>query len=157
MTGDLKTPRYLAVDPGTHCGYAVSDSKSVFAGVWDLSPRRHEGGGMRYLKLKRYLREIGPVTMLAYEEVRGHKGTDAAHIYGGVVATLTEWCEENNVPYEGIPVGTIKKHATGKGNSDKTAMIAACVSKLLVTPTDDNEADARWLLDYVVKRETLAL
>ncbi len=30
---------------------------------------------------------------------------------------LTAWCEHHNIPYQGVPVGTIKKHATGKGNA----------------------------------------
>ena len=53
------------------------------------------------------------------------QGVDAAHVYGGLMATLTAWCEHHNVPYEGVQVGTIKKHATGKGNADKPAMLAA--------------------------------
>ncbi|MBT8166803.1 DUF882 domain-containing protein [Ruegeria litorea] len=30
------------------------------------------------------------------------------------MATLTAWAELRGVPYQGVPVGTIKKHATGK-------------------------------------------
>ena len=36
-----------------------------------------------------------------------------------VPATLTAWCEHHQIPYQGVPVGTIKKHATGKGNAGK--------------------------------------
>ncbi len=43
----------------------------------------------------------------------------------GRVATLTAWAELRGIPYEGVPVGTIKRHATGKGNAAKEAMIAA--------------------------------
>jgi hypothetical protein len=39
------------------------------------------------------------------------------HVYGGLMATLTAWAELRGVPYEGVPVGTIKRHATGKGNA----------------------------------------
>ena len=45
------------------------------------------------------------------EEVRRHAGTDAAHVYGGLMATLTAWAELRGVPYEGVPVGTIKRFA----------------------------------------------
>jgi len=29
------------------------------------------------------------------------------------------------VPYRGVPVGTIKRHVTGRGNADKAAVLAA--------------------------------
>ena len=80
-------------------------------------------------------------------KVRRHAGTDAAHVYGGLLATLTAWCEEAHVPYQGVPVATIKRHATGKGNADKAAMISAAVNRGW-NPTDDNQADALWILDW---------
>ena len=146
--------RIIAIDPGTACGYAWSDDGKVHveqSGVWDLKPRRHEGGGMRYLRVRNYLFEMLDLDrdandwVVFYEEVRGHKGTDAAHIYGGIVATIASLCEEYGIPYQGIPVGTIKKRATGKGNANKQAMIeAAC--EHFGPVTDDNQADALWIL-----------
>ena len=67
--------------------------------------------------------------------------TDAAHVYGGLMASLTSWAELRGVPYEGVPVGTIKQHATGKGNAPKQAMINAARARGF-SPADDNEADA---------------
>ncbi len=78
-------------------------------------------------------------------EVRRHIGTDAAHVFGGLLATLTSWAELNRIPYEGVPVGTIKRFATGKGNADKAAVIAAMEARGF-RPADDNEADALALL-----------
>ena len=153
--------RIIAIDPGTSCGYAWSDDGNVHvaqSGVWDLKPRRHEGGGMRYLRVKRYIKELcelQPLVAVFYEEVRGHKGTDAAHIYGGIVAVIAAHCEENAIPYQGIPVGTIKKRATGKGNANKQAMIDAANARFALNPhpglnepsiKDDNQADALWIL-----------
>ncbi len=56
-------------------------------------------------------------------------GTDAAHVYGGLLATLTAWCEHHQIPYEGIPVSTINKATTGKGNASKVEMIKAMYAK----------------------------
>lgn len=84
-----------------------------------------------------------------FEEVRRHVGVDAAHAYGGFMAHLTAWCEHHQIPYQGVPVGTIKKHATGKGNASKDAMIAAARERGL-DPQDDNEADALALLDFAM-------
>jgi Holliday junction resolvasome RuvABC endonuclease subunit len=49
-----------------------------------------------------------------------------------------------------LPVGTIKRHATGNGNASKEAVIAA-VRSLGFDPADDNEADALALLDGALK------
>jgi Holliday junction resolvasome RuvABC endonuclease subunit len=54
------------------------------------------------------------------------------------------------VPYQGVPVGTIKKHATGKGNANKAAMIAATKAKGF-NPADDNEADAIAILLWAIE------
>src|SRR5688500_14003077 len=50
---------------------------------------------MRYLRFTNWLTELdqlsGPIAAIWYEEVRRHVGTDAAHVYGGLMATLTAW------------------------------------------------------------------
>lgn len=141
--------RIVAIDLGTHCGYAIQETTGPPAnGVLDLSPRQDEGGGMRFLRFLRWLQEIAPHEVW-YEKVASHKGTRAAHVYGGLLGQLQAYCEELGVPYRGVSVGTIKKHATGKGNANKAAMIAAAKEKLDYVGDDDNEADALWLLDYV--------
>lgn len=108
---------------------------------------------MRYLKFARFLDELHrnqPIAQVYFEEVRRHLGVDAAHAYGGFLAHLTAWCESQAIPYQGVPVGTIKKHATGKGNASKADMIQAAQA-LGHQPQDDNEADAIALLDWAVK------
>lgn len=136
----------LGIDPGTSCGWAILDGEHrIASGVWDLRPRRHEGGGMRFLRLRSYLSEVLDrfvCEAVGYEEVRRHLGTDAAHIYGGVVATLSAVLERRKIPYLGIPVGTAKKGATGKGNASKDAMCDAAFARWGHVVEDDNEADA---------------
>lgn len=146
--------RVLALDLGTVTGWAAAQAGSVTSGSQVFRPGRYEGGGMRFLRFRRWLNEmhslLGEVNAVYFEEVRRHAGTDAAHIYGGFLATLTEWCEANNIPYQGVPVGTIKKHATGKGNCGKEDMIQAAKSRGF-KPGCDNEADALALLDLVTQ------
>ena len=147
---------YIGIDPGTKCGWAVldADGNRVESGTWDLKPRRHEGGGWRYVRLRTYLDELfmmWPDSQLAYEEVRRHMGTDAAHIYGGIVATVSAYCEDRPTPYVGIPVGTIKRHATGKGNAKKEQMMEAAGERWHWPMADDNEADALWVADALRK------
>lgn len=144
------TKRIFAVDPGTKCGWALRQPGGVMiSGVWDLSGSRFEGAGMRFLRLRGYLDTVArqqPFDVIVFEEVRRHMGVDAAHIYGGIVAVLTSWCEEHKAPYLAIPVPTIKKHATGKGNANKDLMIAAAKARWPdIHLVDDNQADAMWI------------
>lgn len=143
--------RILAVDPGTSCGWAIWDGGDVVhAGTWDLSARRFEGGGMRYVHFERFFREaLRGVQLVAFEEVQMHAGTAAAHVYGGIVAHLQRIAQETGIPYTGIPVATVKRTATGKGNAKKDAMVAAANARwglsLSETGGGADEADARWI------------
>ena len=109
---------------------------------------------MRFLRFKHWLTEIkqmaGGLDAVFAEEVRRHAGVDASHAYGGWLAILTAWCEHHQIPYEAVPVGTIKRHATGKGNANKDAMIAAVRGRGF-DPVDDNEADALALLGWAME------
>jgi hypothetical protein len=147
----------LAIDLGTTTGWALRTMDGQIAhGSASFKPGRYEGGGMRYLRFKRWLSEMrvlaNDIHSVYFEEVRRHVGVDAAHVYGGLLATLTAWCEHHNLPYQGVPVGTIKKHATGKGNASKDEVMQAM--RALGHPvTDDNEADALALLHWALKTQ----
>jgi Holliday junction resolvasome RuvABC endonuclease subunit len=143
----------LSLDLGTITGWAMRNRDGcIISGSESFKPQRFEGGGMRFLRFRRWLTEIKQLAdgldAVYFEEVRRHAGVDAAHAYGGFLATLTAWCEHHQIPYQGVPVGTIKKHATGKGNANKDEMMAA-VRSYGHRPKDDNEADALALL-YLV-------
>lgn len=137
----------LALDLGTKTGYATQSQGGISSGVQHFKNDRFSGGGMRYLKFEKWLTEMPQLDQVIFEEVRRHAGTDAAHVYGGLMATLTKWCEANRIPYAAVPVGTIKKSWTGKGNANKNLMIDTA-KKRGFNPTDDNEADALALLHY---------
>lgn len=142
----------LALDLGTNTGWAsVINDGRVFSGVQSFKPGRFDSSGMRYLRFEKWLNEIfeslGNIDLIYYEEVRRHMGVDAAHIYGGLLSHLQAWATKKEIPYSGIPVGTIKKHATGKGNASKDEM-KAYASKLMGRAiNDDNEADAIAILN----------
>lgn len=139
----------IGIDPGTKCGWCVMRADGrIDSGTWNLKGGRFEGGGMRFVRLRRYMQDLLTLfrpDLVAFEEVLAHKGVDAAHIYGGVIAVITEECESRGVPYQGIPVATAKKFATGKGNANKEAMMAAARERWPGWVGDDNEADARWI------------
>jgi hypothetical protein len=158
MTQPTQTARTsLALDLGTTTGWALRGYDGLItSGTTSFKPGRYDGGGMRYLRFTNWLTEIdrlaGPIEAIWFEEVRRHAGTDAAHVYGGLMASLTSWGELRGVPYQGVPVGTIKKYATGRGNADKQAMIAAARSHGF-SPVDDNEADAIAILLWAIETQ----
>ncbi len=148
------TSTILAIDLGTTTGWALRHrDESITSASQSFRPQRFEGGGMRFLRFKRWLSELnalcGEIHAVYFEEVRRHSAVDAAHVYGGLMATLTAWCEHHNIPYQGVPVGTIKKHATGRGNASKDEVIAAMHARGF-SVADDNEADALALLHWAM-------
>jgi len=152
--------RILAVDTGAKCGWALYDNGALSAGTWKLkkadTKKHKERYGMRFQRFYDELQKIGKVDYVYYEEVYSHTGTKAAHSYGGFKSLLLFWCELNGISYGSFGVGTIKKRATGKGNSDKSKMIKAAnkyIKKILKREvTSDNEADAIWILQLAKEK-----
>ena len=149
----------LALDLGTQTGWALgSPQGGITSGSQSFKPQRFEGGGMRFLRFKRWLADIrqcaDPISLVVFEEVRRHAGVDAAHAYGGFLGHLTAWCEHHQIPYQGVPVGTIKRHATGKGNASKEEVVAS-VRMLGHQPADDNEADALAILHWALSTQAV--
>ena len=148
----------LALDLGTQTGWALLHQGTTTSGTLTFKNDRYQGGGMRYLRFSKWLDDMqglagGILSEVYFEEVRRHLGVDAAHVYGGFLATLTGWCEREGIPYEGVGVGTIKHHATGKGNASKQDVIASLKAKGY-HPRDDNEADDLALLEWVRTQQT---
>ena len=140
----------LSLDLGTNCGWCQRIGDAIKgSGVWDLKPKRFEGGGMRFLRFTKKLEDVhamSPIKLLTYEEVRRHMGVDAAHCYGGFQSHLLAFAELHEIPLTSYPVGTIKKLATGKGNANKEKMLAAAQERwpeLNITSPD--HADALWI------------
>jgi Holliday junction resolvasome RuvABC endonuclease subunit len=142
----------LSLDLGTKTGWAIFHDTKIVSGVEDFKRKTwtrnkvkfSQGYGIIFLKFAEFLEEKHKefkIDEVCYEKVMNHKGAYASHIYGGFEALLSYFCEENSIKYSSIPVGTIKKHCTGKGNAKKDQMIEA-VKALGFNPKDDNEADA---------------
>jgi Holliday junction resolvasome RuvABC endonuclease subunit len=144
----------LALDLGTNCGFALLHPTGItVSGTWQLKSKRMESLGMRYVRFREHLNSMktnNGVGQVYFEEVRRHMGVDAAHMYGGYMSHLQAWCDEHEIPWQGVPVGEIKKFWTGRGNASKDEMIAEA-RRRGYDPVDDNEADAIAIL--VLKTE----
>ncbi len=156
ITHNVQQPSaILAIDLGTTTGWALSAADgTIVSGTISFRPSRYEGGGMRYLRFRSWLNEVanrvGEIGTVHFEEVRRHVSTDSSHVYGGFLATLSAWCEVQKIAYQGVPVGSIKRFISGKGNADKQAVISAIRARGF-NPADDNEADALAVLLWAME------
>lgn len=147
---NMYIPDILAVDLGTTTGIAIYAKNKIRSYSKSFKPSRFESSDIRFVNFNKHLHEIqelDKIEKVYYEEVRKHIGVDAAHCYGGFKSVLTAFCITNNIPYEGVSVGTIKKFITGKGNASKKLVIKA-VREMGHDPSDDNEADALAIAYY---------
>ena len=157
LAASNKMSSLLCLDLGTSTGFAVqTNDGAIVSGTVSFKPSRYDGGGIRYLRFRAWLdsmaKDAGGIHLISYEEIRRHLSTDSSHVYGGLLAMLTAWCEQNAIPYQGVPVGTIKRFIAGKGNADKQAVIAA-VRERGFRPADDNEADAIAILLWTLETQ----
>lgn len=140
--------KILSLDQATHTGWAHSCGAS---GVWDCSVRRDESSGMRLIRLRSKLDEILKsvgIDLVVFEANRNLRHGAAVRVAGQIQGLVEVWCTDNGIEYRGYSASQIKKHATGKGNANKDAMIAAAALRWPeVKILDDNHADALWLLD----------
>jgi Holliday junction resolvasome RuvABC endonuclease subunit len=141
--------KILALDLGNKMGYALSNDGVISSGTIKHKNTKsavgHNYSHFRYWLTARCVRFYHEA--IYYEDVRRHLGTDAAHVYGGYLATLQAFCYEKGIKLVPVAVGTIKKHWTGKGNANKYEMIQESRRRGF-EPADDNEADALAILDY---------
>ena len=135
----------LALDCATKTGWCLlKDGKVVESGVEDFSRRRGESNGAMFLRFRHWLSQLvdrDDVHLVAYEQSH-HRGGAATEIGVNLTGRVQEVCAQSQVEYVAVHTATIKKYATGKGNADKTVMIAKAAEVLGRQPLDDNEADA---------------
>lgn len=144
----------LALDLGKKTGWAIkSVDGTVRSGTHVIKTMKIDMGGRKFFEFRRFLSflydKYGHFSDVYFEDVKAHSGTCAAHAYGGYLAILQVFCETNLITYNGVSVGSIKKHAAGRGNAFKEEVIDS-IRKKGYNPVDDNEADALALLHFVI-------
>jgi len=147
----------LAIDPGLMCGWAKGQVKSLNdwsisgSGVWNLNETRYQGKGWRFIALREHLKELLPADFIVYEKVRRHESTLAAHAYGGFLATIQTFADDNKISYGGVEVKHVKKHATGNGNASKYQMLQMARIRFGKHINDHNQADALFILSRAIQ------
>ena len=145
-TNIAKDLRILALDPATHCGYAIS---RALYGVWNLTAKRDESVGMRLIRLRSKLHEViecEHINLVVFERPGGRFKASII-VQSEIQGQIKTVCEDLKVEYRAYSSKEIKKFATGKGNAGKPAMIKAAQDKYGYPGNDDNEADALHILE----------
>lgn len=149
----------LALDLGTKLGWAVrARDGAIWHGTEVFTPRKSWSPGQRWLRARSFLTDLivrHQVNSIAYEDVKRHVGTDAAHAYGAFLCLVQMVADSHRASLLPVGVGTIKKHWTGDGRADKDAMTAQARARGF-RPETDNDADALAVLDWAVAQERKA-
>ena len=149
--GHARNGNVLALDPATRCGWAHSLG---FEGTWNLKVKADESSGMRLVRFRSKLDEIHQSLgfgLIAYELALAMPGRRAGpSVQKEMQGVLKLWCEDHSVDFRSYSPSEVKKHATGKGNANKDAMIRAAQKKWRKVIEDDNTADALWILDLAL-------
>lgn len=148
--------KVLALDLGTHTGWALAENGGLESGVQVFDVKRGESPGMRYLRFNRWLEEMAgadPKPDVVVFEQAHHRGGAATEVAAGFSTRVLEFCARHGIEHASVHTATLKKFATGKGNADKTLMVEAA-RKFKLDLADDNEADALWILEWA-RREVV--
>ena len=142
----------LALDIATTTGWALQRASGrVESGRLMLKAGAHAGD--RMLQFRAFLVDInsrlereGGISTVVWEDAFRQPG-NANALHHRLVGVLLEWAAKNGVAVQPAGVSAIKKHATGNGNADKEAMLAAARA-LFPGVRDHNEADAIHVLRF---------
>jgi len=153
----------LALDLGTTTGWAAWFADGIVtSGSWtlatpkELRQQRKYGGERRSdVRFHRLRQRIGDtiaayqIEQVVFEDVLFLSSQAQSQLWASLRAAV--WCQAVRATIDCVHTGTLKKFATGSGNADKAAMGAALAA--LPPPwsrqvSDDNEADALWILRW---------
>ncbi len=126
-------PRYLGLDLGRFCGYALAEGDRIIrAGVRDFSVKKSQHPGHRLIMLYNFLSSLGRIDEIYYEKIMftgarkggGAWGSDHGEFYHQLLGVVYMVAAGFGVPTIGIWPGTLKKSFTGSGVAEKEDMCA---------------------------------
>lgn len=150
----MNNQNVLALDLATNTGWAIRlRDGTIKSGHYNIRATGGASKAQRWVNFRLFLSDMiaeNDVHIIAFEDVKRHVSTLSAHTYGGLIAITEMTAQTRNIPVNGLGVGTIKKHWTGKGNAKKEDMIATARAKGFDVSSDD-EADALAILHTFLK------
>mgnify|MGYP002636661380 CR=1 FL=1 len=142
----------LAIDCATKSGFASLIDGRIESGIQDFTKRRGESNGMLFLRFNAWLSNsfVGArIDVFAYERAH-HRGGAATEICVGLTTRVQEYAVKSDAEHMAVHAATIKKFVTGSGRASKEDVMAWFKKTVGRDPVDDNEADARALLEFVM-------
>lgn len=115
--------RVLALDVASRTGWASGDRY----GVRDFPLRRGSSPGIRFLEFQTWVRRLIEATdpeVVVYEMAH-HRGGAATELCVGFTTRVMQEAAAAGIEYHGCHSRMLKAFATGNGNADKEAMLAA--------------------------------
>lgn len=153
----------LSLDLGTSTGFAYNRGDDFFCGTWKLGTAKEikQWGAQRLTRtndprIRRLCERISDLgaDIVVYEDVQFISSTYQGQLWSSLRAAV--WlCASASSHIDCVPVGTLKKFATGSGNSNKPAMsqYLRLLHPTMWKPTlDDNAVDAVWLWLWAKQR-----
>lgn len=155
----------IALDLGTRTGVSMRHPDGAITGAtWVLAKEKalrearavgeDRSGDIRVVALDLLLddamrlsavRQQGE-TLVVFEDVQFLSSQMQSQLWASFRTVLWLAAHRHGFEVLPVPVGTLKKFATGHGNATKDMMAAALAKKGELLPAmDDNEVDARWL------------
>lgn len=143
--------RILSLDLGSQTGWAFQDRTGAIAtGVTQFLGALPPGN--RWIRFHAWLGSWGDPELIVYEEPFIHfKHRSGLGLSYGFKTLLELYTAQKEIRCIGVAPTVLKKWATGHGNATKQQMLVFSRS-MKWEIQDDNEVDARWLLEYARKR-----
>jgi len=146
------TMKILSLDLATNTGWAIYDNGEITFGSSSFALKRGESPGMRFLRCRSWLREVkqllSEIDLIVYEQPH-QRGGHPTQVAMGLVAEVLSFAARANINTTSYHATSIKKWATGKGNSKKQAMIEEAKNRGYDVVNDD-EADAILMMEYAL-------
>lgn len=142
----------LALDLGTKTGYAATNGPTSFTcGTWTLSKpkeitaarklrmdRRCDPRFMTLLWKLRVYHAAFPLNYILFEDVQFSSTTMQTQLWAALRSAV--WCmTELGIQVDCVPVGTLKKFATGNGGATKEMMARRLVQTVMRFRMEKNE------------------
>jgi Holliday junction resolvasome RuvABC endonuclease subunit len=146
--------RVIGLDPALKTGWAINDDTGIRYGTWDIdanNPARNLAYRLLEMTARvEYLLASENPDVVVYEQVqfvRSMSQVTLSAMWRGIIVLQSA---KRGIRVEGVPVGTLKKFATGSGKADKAMMIDAARHEIWDTDAvlSSDEADAILLAVY---------
>lgn len=141
----------IALDPATRTGFACDHARGVWSLPTDIPGRAHA-------QLITLITEInarsGPFDLIICEDAAfGANNFATALFHAELRGAIKLAAYRLRVDFRAVNPTTIKAFATDNGHAKKPAMVAAYRKWFGVAPSSEDEADARFLLEYAKQEQ----